>query len=249
MRHALNIGKEPKFNVILVTSAVVHLLLITFVVIPLKTRDREYRSYFVNLVGPIERPAMKRSSKSHANAPVPEVKTKKTETKTKKTETKKLNKPLPKADMSLETDKTVSKEIERIKAIRALSKQKKKKEEAKNHEIEVIRQSVLGSASKGPAGIPSPLQSTESDAYYGLITEKIWSEWIYPEYDSSGLEVVISFKIDVQGKVVSQEIEKSSGNVLFDRSAVKAILKASPLPPPPAEMDIGVRFTGVRFTP
>ena len=51
MRHALNIGKEPKFNVIVVTSAVVHLLLITFIVVPLKTRDREYKSYFVNLVG------------------------------------------------------------------------------------------------------------------------------------------------------------------------------------------------------
>ena len=235
MRHALNIGKEPKFNVIVVTSAVVHLLLITFVVIPLKTRDREYKSYFVNLVGPIERPAIKESSKSRANAPA-------SVTKTKKTETKKLTKPLPKADMSLETDKAISKEIERIRALRELSKQKKKKEEAKNHEIEVIRQNILGSASRGPGGIPSSLQSTGSDAYYGLITRKIWSEWIYPEYDSSGLEVVISIKIDSQGKVISQEIEKSSGNVLFDRSAVKAISKASPLPPPPVEMEIGVRF-------
>lgn len=235
MRHALNIGKEPKFNVIVVTSAVVHLLLITFIVVPLKTRDREYKSYFVNLVGPIERPVMKESSKDRANAPAPA-------TKTKKTETKKSTKPLPKADMSLETDKTISKEIERIRALRSLSKQKKKKEEAKEHEIEVIRKNILGSASKGPAGIPSTLQSTGSDAYYGLITRKIWSEWIYPEYDSSGLEVVISIKIDSEGKVVSQEIEKSSGNVLFDRSAEKAISKASPLPPPPVEMEIGVRF-------
>jgi TonB family protein len=54
--------------------------------------------------------------------------------------------------------------------------------------------------------------------------------------------VVISIKIDSQGKVVSQEIEKSSGNILFDRSAEKAISKASPLPPPPVEMEIGVRF-------
>ena len=117
MRHALNIGKEPKFNVILVTSAVIHLLLITFIVVPLKTRDREYKSYFVNLVGPIERPVMKESSESRATVPA-SVK--------KEIETKKLTKPLPKADMSLETDKTISKEIERIRALRTLSKQKKR---------------------------------------------------------------------------------------------------------------------------
>ena len=42
--------------------------------------------------------------------------------------------------------------------------------------------------------------------------------------------------------VLSQDIEKSSGNLLFDRSATKAISKASPLSPPPVEMEIGVRF-------
>jgi colicin import membrane protein len=232
MRHALNIGKEPKFYLIVVTSAVIHLLLITFIVVPLKTRDREYKNYFVNLVGPVETPVIKKSSEGRANVPA---------SLTEKAETNKLIKPLPKADMSLETDKTISKEIERIRALSALSKQKKKKEEAKVQDIEVIRQKILGSASK-EQGMPSVLQSNESDPYIDLIISKITSEWIYPASDSSGLEVIITIKIDSNGKVISQEIEKSSGNILFDRSAVKAILKASPLPPPPVDMEIGVRF-------
>jgi colicin import membrane protein len=232
MRHALNIGKEPKFHVIVVTSAVIHLLLITFIVVPLKTRTREYSSYFVNLVGPVETPAGIKSNQGPANVPT---------TLTDKAELKEFTKPLSKDEMSLETDKQISKEIERIRALSAISKQKKKKEEAKGHDIEVGRQKILGSVSRS-SGIPSALQSKGTDSYYALVTRKIWSEWIYPESDLSGLEVVITIKIDSEGKVISQEIEKSSGNILFDRSAVKAISKASPLPPPPVEMEIGVRF-------
>lgn len=232
MRHALNIGKEPRFHVIVVTSAVIHLLLITFIVVPLKTRDREYSSYFVNLVGPVETPSGIKSDQGFANIPAALI---------DKAELKEFTKPLSKAEMSLETDKQISKEIERIRALSAVSKRKKKKEEAKGHDIEVIRQKILGRTSKGP-GIPSDLHSTGADSYYALITRKIWSEWIYPESELSGLEVIIAIKIDNEGKVISHEIEKSSGNTLFDRSAIKAVLKASPLPPPPVEMEIGVRF-------
>jgi len=42
--------------------------------------------------------------------------------------------------------------------------------------------------------------------------------------------------------VKDARIEKPSGNVLFDRSALRAIAKASPVTPPPYEMEIGVRF-------
>ncbi|MDP2753115.1 MAG: energy transducer TonB, partial [Nitrospirota bacterium] len=56
------------------------------------------------------------------------------------------------------------------------------------------------------------------------------------------LEAIISIKIKRDGAITAQRIEKSSGNTLFDRSAIKALAKASPLSPPPYEMEIGVRF-------
>ncbi|KPJ98888.1 MAG: hypothetical protein AMK71_10650, partial [Nitrospira bacterium SG8_35_4] len=59
---------------------------------------------------------------------------------------------------------------------------------------------------------------------------------------SRDLETLISFTMDKDGKVISHKIEESSGNYLFDLSAVKAILKASPLPPHPVEREIEVRF-------
>lgn len=232
MRHVLNIGKEPKFHLIVVTSAIIHLLLITFIVVPLRTKNREYNSYFVNLVGPAETPAGIKKNEYTANIP-PSL--------TEKAETKGLTRPLSKADMSLEPDKQISKEIERIRAISALSKLKNKKETERSHEIEVMRQRIQSAVNS--TGSLSTAQSAESDSYAALISDKIKREWIYPPaLDSANLETIISFRVDREGKVFSQKIEKPSGNTFFDRSAIKAVLKASPLPPPVVEEEIEVRF-------
>ncbi len=89
---------------------------------------------------------------------------------------------------------------------------------------------------------PGDQPLANANAYVALIREKIWSEWIYPDLNSSGLEVIISFMIDKEGKVTSPKIVESSGNNLYDYSAVKAILKASPLPPPAVEEEVEIRF-------
>ncbi|RJQ44729.1 MAG: cell envelope integrity protein TolA [Nitrospiraceae bacterium] len=234
MKYALHIGKEPNFQAIVATSAIIHLVLIALIVIPLRSKEHEYTSYFVNLVGPAE------TAREKTSRP-PAVK----EEKKESTSVKELKapevKPQPKADMALEQAEQVSKEIERLRALSALSKQKEKKETEKARDIEIIKQNVRQNALKG-AGIPGNVQSLASDSYYALITRKIWSEWIYPEFGATGLEVIISVKIERDGRIVSHDIERSSGNVLFDRSAMKAVAKASPLPAPPFEMEIGVRF-------
>lgn len=230
MRHALNIGKEPNFHAIVITSALLHLLLLTFIIIPLKTRENEFKSYFVDLVGPVE---------TFRDAKLPGAAFSKESEKGLSPQND--LKPLPKADMSLESAEKLSKEIERLRAISALSKLKKNKEAEKSNAVEIIRRGILGNASKAQ-GLPGAQRTNGSDSYYALITRRIWSEWIYPESGIEGLEAIIAIKIDREGKIISQEIEKSSGNSLFDRSAIKAISKSSPLPPPPVEMEIGVRF-------
>jgi colicin import membrane protein len=230
MKYALNIGKEPNFQLVVITSAVIHLILIALIVIPLRSKENEYRSYFVNLVGPAEAPGRKTVSPSEVKGGEKD-----------KTQLKDISgKPLSKAGMSLEPAESVSKEIERLRSISALSKLKNKKAEEKARDIENIRQNVQVSAVK--SGGSAGAQSLAPDSYYALITRKIWGEWVYPNLGSSGLEVIISMKIEKDGRVISHEIEKSSGNTLFDRSAMKAVSKASPLPPPPFEMELGVRF-------
>ncbi|MEW6419098.1 MAG: energy transducer TonB [Nitrospirota bacterium] len=80
------------------------------------------------------------------------------------------------------------------------------------------------------------------DNYYSKITREIWQQWVFPDTGQKDIEAIISIRILKDGTITAQRIEKSSGNPLFDRSAIKAIAKASPLSPPPYEMEIGVRF-------
>lgn len=80
------------------------------------------------------------------------------------------------------------------------------------------------------------------DDYYSRITSEIKQHWIYPDTGSKDIEAEIVIKILKDGSVQIRGVEKSSGNSLFDRSAIRAITKASPLTPPPYEMEIGVRF-------
>jgi colicin import membrane protein len=85
-------------------------------------------------------------------------------------------------------------------------------------------------------------EGTLFDDYYSKIKREIWQQWIFPDTGQKDLEAIISIRILKDGTITAQRIEKGSGNPLFDRSAIKAIAKASPLSPPPYEMEIGVRF-------
>jgi colicin import membrane protein len=80
------------------------------------------------------------------------------------------------------------------------------------------------------------------DDYYRKITKEIWQQWVYPNTSRKDIEAIVSIKILKDGTTLVQKVEKSSGNALFDRAALKALAKASPLAPPPYEMEIGVRF-------
>jgi len=65
----------------------------------------------------------------------------------------------------------------------------------------------------------------------GAIEEKVRSNWSLPG-EFTGLAVTISVKVTRTGEVTLAEIVRSSGNSLFDESAVTALMKASPLPFP-----------------
>ncbi len=121
MKHSLHIGKEPSLQKIAIISAVMHLLFIALVVIPVKTRERESRGYYVKLVGPLQTPreqAGREPSQKEQARSVPEKKEIPKKTVKTKTPTK--------TDMSLEKADKAAKEIERLRALSALSKKKKK---------------------------------------------------------------------------------------------------------------------------
>lgn len=240
MIQSLYIGKEPNFQKIIIASAVIHLLFIAIVAIPIKSKKREYKSYFVNIVSPMElRRTSKIAAKADIKAPV-----------SKKAAPRKRTRP--EKGVTLQPADRVKTEIERLRAISALAKKKKEDEiqlaraqeaeEALSRAIEDIRGRKLASISVGP-GTSSKVSSVAAESYHALVIQKIQENWIIPSnFESSDLETIISFEMNGDGVVTSHRIEKTSGNNLFDRTAVKAILKSSPLPVHPVEREIEVRF-------
>ncbi len=94
----------------------------------------------------------------------------------------------------------------------------------------------------GTAGHGTKTQADSGEDYISMVVNKIQQHWIFPETGDKDLLAVISIRIARDGRITVDKIEKSSGNPLFDRSALRAINSASPLPPPPEEIEIGVRF-------
>ncbi|NOZ69684.1 MAG: TonB family protein, partial [Deferribacteres bacterium] len=223
MKRSLHIGKEPDLQKIVIVSAILHLLFIMLVTIPIKTRERQYRSYSVRLVAPAE-------IRGEARRPPPAIRKRgKAVVKVKPTPRRRVR---PQKGVSLEPPaQRVAKEIERLRAISALAKRKKEKEaeeEAVAGAIENIRKKKLGRVSS----VAGTRDSADSDAYGRLISRIIKSHWGYPvELRDSDLEVIILFRMDEKGNIIFHRIEKSSGSRPFDRSAVKAVLDSSPLPP------------------
>lgn len=103
------------------------------------------------------------------------------------------------------------------------------------------------------AGSSSQPGTVEMDAqmraYYAMVWSRIKGRWALPQGILPGevLEAVIDVTILRNGAVTQVNFEKRSGNSYFDESAMKAIRKASPLPPLPAWIGENSLGVGIRF--
>jgi outer membrane biosynthesis protein TonB len=148
------------------------------------------------------------------------------------------------ADIPKKNIKEISKGKEMVeKKISAIEAKKKKIDTlAKLHEIISLK------ASGGKHSIAAKTTSSTqgkvntSDDYYSKIMNEIHAQWnCPPQICKNDLKAVISIRILKDGTAIAK-LENGSGNILFDKLARRAIDKASPLTPPPYEMEIGVRF-------
>lgn len=247
MRYSPGIGREPSFKRLAVTSLILHVILLSALIVPFRTGEREFRSYQVKLIDPgraYDRGREQEARRTEQRIP-PKKNVVREEPVSKKEISRKKEAPVKKAieekarPVTENSAEKIAREIEKLRAIREIARGKDERD--RSQEIEIIRKRVSADTGGG-AGIPGIGENLDPNSYYAIITDKIWSEWVWPDLGSERYEVIISIKIDSGGRVVSHSIEKPSGNMLFDHSAVKAISKASPLPPPPVEMEIGVRF-------
>jgi colicin import membrane protein len=81
-------------------------------------------------------------------------------------------------------------------------------------------------------GIPGGGYGTEFLAYTQRIKQRVKEAWIVTER-KPGLSTVVRFGVDVTGEVIDVELAGSSGDRAFDQTALRAVRKANPLPPPP----------------
>lgn len=81
--------------------------------------------------------------------------------------------------------------------------------------------------------------------YLALIQYRIESQWRPPVNAGGGLLTTVFFRIGKNGKLEDVKVTKTSGNLVVDRAAQRAIYGADPLPPLPPES--GLSSLGVHF--
>ena len=157
-------------------------------------------------------------------------------------------------------ERAVEKAIENIRKKAAASGEPQKSLEQTGASNRTASAAASGSAekAKGAVGESSGVTASSGgatggdarvNAYYRVIWLRIKGQWALPVgmIPKATLESVISITILRTGAVTEVRFEKSSGNRYFDESAMKAIQKASPLPPLPDwltgnNLNIGIRF-------
>ncbi|PHS24488.1 MAG: protein TolA [Methylophaga sp.] len=70
------------------------------------------------------------------------------------------------------------------------------------------------------------------DKHVSIIRQRVKRYWIKPSSAERGLQSTLQVSLLPSGEVKVVKVVKSSGNILFDRSAENAVYKASPLPVP-----------------
>lgn len=114
----------------------------------------------------------------------------------------------------------------------------------------------IGQPTGSPVGVGA-LSLNVSDFpfawYLRTVQQKISANWTPPGQSVDGQQVVTVFEITRDGQIRRPAIEKTSGNVLYDQAALRAIVASNPLPPLPTDfkepllrIHLGFNFAGDR---
>lgn len=114
-----------------------------------------------------------------------------------------------------------------------------------------------GTGGSGGGGLPGsgegggrPLDPASQQYMLG-VWEKIKNAWGLPGMSkySKNLETVVTIKIRKDGRIVDINIEKRSGNRVYDESILRVLRSVDPLPPIPSSLNTDSLEIGFRFLP
>jgi len=221
--------RGPSLHATTVLSVALHLAFFSLAALILRHSQKIIMTspYEVSIVGP--------SAPSRASAP--KETTAQEQSITKRAEVREINK--------LVKDKDTKEDAKRLEDRLAELASKKKVERIVRARKMITIGGQTASLSKKLSQRTGTVAGTGSPGggtYEDLIASHIGQEIVFPETGESQLETIVLVKIRKDGEIIIQNIEKRSGNALFDRAALRAIEKANPVPPPPAEMEIGLKL-------
>lgn len=98
-------------------------------------------------------------------------------------------------------------------------------------------------------GLSNELFELQFKSYYNKIGARIQSLWIYPGDADEELKTLVTIKIHKDGILLDYWVESKSGEPVFDDSTLRAIEKAAPFPPLPADYNEESLEIGLRFCP
>ncbi|PLX41288.1 MAG: hypothetical protein C0608_05860 [Deltaproteobacteria bacterium] len=93
------------------------------------------------------------------------------------------------------------------------------------------------------------MQQMRAAAYYNRVWAQVLNNWLVPpSLNTRGLTAIISVVVNRDGEILESYVEESSGNEIFDDSALKALIRATPLPSIPSDMPEDIMELGFRFS-
>jgi len=105
-----------------------------------------------------------------------------------------------------------------------------------------------GGGGVGGTGYGLTPEQARFGRYYMTVFNKIQSAWVLPHYDEqTNLSAIVEITVRPDGRIVTIQFEQKSGNAEFDRSVMRAIQKANPLPPLPPDIKEPLLTLGIRF--
>ncbi len=247
---------EETWYKMLAVSVALHIVVIAAFSIPIKFSSKKIDlsgSYSVNLVGSAgnlggggggPKAQAKPEPKQKPDKPAPAIKEKKVPTKKPQPMQKEDEVSLSKKKLKPKASKEeVDNLQERIRNIRK-----------KTDYIDVAKAGPGGPGSGG-GGLPGsggggkPLDPA-LQKYLLDIWEKIKGAWNVPGMaQKKDLETIVMIKIRKDGRIVDINIEKRSGNRVYDESVLRVLRAVEPLPPIPSSLNTDSLELGLRFLP
>ena len=167
----------------------------------------------------------------------------------------------PKRDDIVEKVKKKERDKESLHRIQEALEEIRRKAALDEIQKRMTKREVTPPTPPSPSPSPSPaappalspsLREAKLNEYYGLLWAKIKQSWTLPENilkERVDLEAIIIIIIERDGRIQKSWFEKKSGNALYDQMAMRAVIKADPLPPIPKELNQESLEIGIRFFP